>query len=265
MRRLQDWFPETRDNLALALAIIASVALIFSNDRSQVWAVRGGLIEFYGLFQEKVVWFQELQGVKESNRELRRINSALLLENSRLREAYVENQRMRALLGFKSRSEITLVPARVIGRQSNGLIHAVILDAGERSGIRKNMPLITAQGLVGRVFEVTEHNALGQLLTDRNFKVSARIQRSRVTGILSWSGGNRCTLREVPLRADVRVGDVVVTSGYSSIYPRGIKIGVVTRVKTKRTGLFMEVEVAPQVDFSTLEEVCAVRTTPAAS
>jgi rod shape-determining protein MreC len=263
MRRVHEWLTAWRDHLALGLVIVTSVALMLANDRSQVWTMRAGFIEMYGFFQEKLSWFQELQDVRQENQELRRISTALLLENSRLREAYLENQRLRSILGFKSRSQMDLIPARVIGRQSNGLINAIVLDAGEKDGIHKNMPLVTAKGLVGRVYEATEHNALGQILTDRNFKVSARIQRSRVTGILSWVGGNRCELRDVPLRSDVRVGDVVVTSGYSSIYPPGIKIGVVTKVNAEGTGLFMDVEVVPQVDFGTLEEVCAIRPTPA--
>ncbi len=262
MRRVHEWLATWRDHLVLGLVILASTALMFSNDRSQVWAVRAGLIELYGMVGKGVSWYQELWDLRQENRRLRRIDTTLLLENSRLREAYLENQRLRALLGFKSRSKLKLIPARVIGRQANGLIQAIVLDAGQADGLRRNMPLVTAQGLVGRVYEVTNHKALAQILPDRNFKVSARIQRSRVTGILTWAGGRRYLLREVPLRSDVRVGDVVITSGYSSIYPAGIKIGVVTSVRSKRSGLFMDVEVTPEVDFTTLEEVCAIRPMP---
>lgn len=260
MRRFHEQLSGRRDQVALALAVVFSTVLLLGNDRPQVWALRAGLVELYGAFRLTTSWVEELRQVRAKNQELRRLNTSLLLENSRLREAYLENQRLRALLGFKSRSRTELIPARVLGHQANGFIHAILLDAGQADGIRKNMPLVTADGLVGQVYEVTDGYALGQLLIDRNFKVSVRVQRSRVTGIVGWAGGNRCVLREVPLRSDVRPGDVVVTSGYSAIYPPGIRVGVVSKVHSPETGLFMDVEVFPQVDFGTLEEVCALRT-----
>ncbi len=197
--------------------------------------------------------------LREENALLRRTNARLVLENALLGEAQAENDRLRALLGFVKQAPLDFVPARVIGTSTQGAVHGVLLDVGSSRGLRKNMPVVSADGLVGKLYVVGPSQALAQLLIDRNARVSARVQRSRVTGIVRSIQPNRLLLEQVPKRADVQVGDVVVTSGLTPLFPPGIRIGTVSEVSEQTPGLFMSIVLVPAVDFTRLEELLVVR------
>ena len=120
------------------------------------------------------------------------------------------------------------------------------------------MPIITDAGLVGRVVTASGGYAIGQILLHKDFRASAKVQRGRVDGILVWEGGTTLALKNVAKTLDVQVGDAVITSEYSSLYPAGIKIGVVSKTHQSPGALFQTVEITPGVDFSRLEEVFVV-------
>jgi rod shape-determining protein MreC len=135
------------------------------------------------------------------------------------------------------------------------------VSAGRVDSVKKNMAVVTADGLVGKVFSVAGKLSNVQLLLDRNYRVSAMIQRSRTLGIIRIAGNNRLELAEIPKRSDIEVGDRVVTSGLSLTYPNGLDIGRVARIDNDEQGMFMKVLVEPAVDFSRLEEVFIIRQT----
>jgi rod shape-determining protein MreC len=228
-------------------------------------AVSAWTLEGYGFILEKISVIKRMNAISHENDWLRQKNAELMLENSRLQEALQENQRLRQMLEFKSTSQLDLVPARVIGKGSSGFIHSIILAVGEADSIQKNMAVVTAQGLVGKIFNVSEDHATAQLLLDRNFRASAMIQRSRVSGIVKWHAGNQVMLAEVPKRSDVQVGDVVITSGLSSIFPAGLEIGEVTDCRDDQQNMFMNILVHPAVDFAKLEEVFVIKRLPSQS
>jgi rod shape-determining protein MreC len=117
------------------------------------------------------------------------------------------------------------------------------------------MPMVSESGLVGKIISTGSHYAVGQILFNRDLRVSAKVQRSRVDGIVRWNGGTTLQLQQVARTMDVQPGDVVVTSGYSAYYPEGTRIGIVSRAEPIPGSLFQSVEIAPSVDFTRLEEV----------
>ncbi|NIR51176.1 rod shape-determining protein MreC [candidate division KSB1 bacterium] len=262
MRRFSEWFVNRKENLTFLAAIIFSIALIFSNESFQIQTVKVWTLDGFGFVLGRIAAVNRFASVYEQNQRLRLSNAKLMLENSKLNEALLENQRLRNLLEFKSESALNLVPAKVVGRGQNGFINSIILDAGKANDLTKNLPVVTAQGVVGKLFNVASHHSTAQLLLDRNFRVSATIQRSRVRGIIKWFEGNRVTLAEVPKRSDVKVGDMVVTSGFSALFPSGLEIGRVVKVTEAKQDMFMNILVQPAVDFSRLEEVFVVKTQP---
>lgn len=245
--------------MTLLGAIILSLVLLFSNDSRQVNTIKTWALGGFGYLSEKVAFVYRLNRLYEENERLRQKSSRLMLENSRLKEADLENKRLRALLDFKTRSKLQLVAAKVIGHQQNALVNAIMISAGTADGLRKNMAVVTADGLLGKVFQTSRHYASVQLLLDRNFRVSAVVRRSRVNGIVKWTQGNRVVLAEVNKRSDVKVGDEVATSGFSAIFPEGLTVGRVVKVADNDRSLFMDVLVEPSVDFSRVEEVFVVQ------
>lgn len=248
-----------KEYLALFLAISLSLILLSTNENTQVNTLRVWLVELSGTFQKKITFFQKLLSVYEENLELKKENAELKLESIRYREALLENIRFRRLIGLRQKDEFDLIPATVIGHGASQFTSTILLDAGKKQGIEQNMPMITADGLAGKIITVGNNYSEGHILLDRNFRVSAKIQRTRLNGIVRWSKGNFCSMDDIPRRADVRKGDIVITSGYSTIFPAGLRIGIVVESSDRMNELFKKVTIQSSVDFNKLEEVFIIR------
>jgi rod shape-determining protein MreC len=179
-----------------------------------------------------------------------------------MQDAYLENIRLRKLLEFKERSDFSLIAAEVIGFNPHQIFNGLILNEGSRRGIHKSDAVLTADGLVGQIVHADAENSICQILLDRNSRVSAQIQRNRELGIIAWEGGNTVNLLYVAKNIEVLPGDVILTSGFSQIFPGHIKIGVVIDVSKEQEGLFQDIVVQPSVNFNRLEEVYIVHEEP---
>ena len=248
-----------QEYITLTLGLALSIVLLFSGTSQQVEYLRSELVDVWAHMLKPVKWFRSMSDLRHELALERQRNARLLLENSRLREAALENYRLRALLKFRDASPFELVSARVIARHRDGIAQSFTLDIGRKQGARKNMPLIMPAGLVGRILRVGENSSTAQLVLDHNFHAACKIQRSRVDGILAYENGNMCVLAQVPKNADVQPGDVVITSGYSSLFPPGLPVGIVVQVDDRSPTLFKRIKVKPFVDFSTVEEVFAIK------
>jgi len=248
-----------RDYILHAVLVLISLVLISSNENRQINSFKMWMVGLLCSAQERWNTAQTYFSLKQKNEQLLLENTRLALENSTMSEMRLENERLRELIGFKARTELQLIAARVIVRGTKGIINGIVLDVGTNDSVAKNMPLFVTDGLVGKIYQVGKNHSIGHLLLDRNFRVSAKIQRSRVKGIISWEGGDFCLLKEVPKRSDVHLGDQVITSGYGEIFPPGITIGRVYNIYESPRGLFMDIEVKPTVDFDNLEEVFVIR------
>jgi rod shape-determining protein MreC len=120
------------------------------------------------------------------------------------------------------------------------------------------MPVITDKGLVGKIVAVSAGYSIAQILLNKDLKISAKDQRSRVDGIVGWEGSDRLLMKNVSKSSDVLVGDVIITSEYSNVFPQGIPVGYVTSVGTV-DNLFKKIEIECFVNFETLEEVFILR------
>ena len=117
------------------------------------------------------------------------------------------------------------------------------------------MPVVVPEGLYGKIIRVQKSSSIEELLVDYSFRVAGKIERSRTDGIVSYEGGDYCLLKEVPRNSDVVMGDVVITSGYSQIFPPNIRIGVIKEAKEDLRSMFKAIKLAPSVDFSRSEDV----------
>lgn len=207
-----------------------------------------------GLWQEYVA----LRHVREDNRQLRRDLDGLQRQNSDLRESAVAAQRLGSLLEFKEQFVPHTVAARVVGRDSTNWYSSVILNKGDRDGIRPEMGVMTSAGIVGRVVKTGPFSSIVLLVTDPHNAITGIIQRSRDEGIVEGTFQGRARIKYLPLLASIRVGDIVVTSGLTGGFPRGIVIGTVLTMQKEEGELFQSAEIAPQADLSKLEEVLII-------
>ena len=207
-----------------------------------------------GLWQEYVA----LRHVREDNRQLRRDLEVLQRQNSNLRESAIAAQRLESLLEFKEQFVPHTVAARVVGRDSTNWYSSVILNKGDRDGIQPEMGVMTSAGIVGRVVKTGPFSSIVLLVTDPHNAITGIIQRSRDEGIVEGTSQGRARIKYLPLLASIRVGDIVVTSGLTGGFPRGIVIGTVLAMQKEEGELFQSAEIAPQADLSKLEEVLII-------
>jgi len=260
MQRLLNILLIFKEYVVLALLLIISFILLSLNDNVQLRAIRSYTVGFVGVLQEALSIVPNVFELKRENDVLRQMNVNLSNEVNLLREARIENIKLRAMVGLKERSPHSFVAAGVVGKSLLLLRNTITLNAGEQDSVRVDMPIISESGMVGKIITTSAHYSIGQLMLNKDFRASAKIQRSRIDGIIAWDGGEFLKLKSVAKTQDVREGDVVTTSEYSSVFPPDIKIGIVARISEKPGSLFREIDVRPSVDFSSLEQVFIVTT-----
>jgi len=209
------------------------------------------------------VWdsYLNLRGVKQENRALKYELARLRQEVVRYREALIENEQLRGLLRIRDKVEGRSLVASIVGMDIDPWVSTVTVDKGRADGVRRNMVVLAAEGVAGRVIKSGLHFSRVMLISDYNSAVGAMIQSNRTRGILKGNGKGKCTLEYVEKGLDVEVGDQVITSGTDGIFPKGLVLGRVSSVKNAgESTLFQAIEVEPAVDLHGLEKVLIVIT-----
>ena len=200
-----------------------------------------------------------LQQVEEENLALKQELQTLQI---RLQQERAEAQRtdnLRQLLELRERAQLDTTAAEVIAGPASPEFQTVTIDKGSSDGLATDMAVISPAGVVGRVILPSRRASKVQLLIDLNAAAGALIERTRVQGVVVGAGSGMLKMRYVPGTADVKTGDLVVTSGIDGIYPKGFVIGTIDNVAGS-VGEYHEITVRPAVDFARLEEVLIVRT-----
>jgi len=212
-----------------------------------------------GWFQSLKTAFADKEELIRKNRELETALGALKALESRLQELQAENERLRDLLDFQETSPGKYLVTEVYGRDPSKWFSSVSIAAGSEQGVEPDAAVVCQAGLVGRVLSVGKDVSTVLLLTDPESGVGAVVQRSRDLGVVLGGGDPRAlTARFFSKDADVKVGDLIVTSGISSKFPEGLLIGEVVAVRVPQPGLVKEAIVKPSVDFEHLEEVMVI-------
>lgn len=241
--------------LVIACALSFTLMVLERHEQARVaWFIQHTLL---GPFEAGVGWTDRAVGIYWDNQHLRQRLTRLQIETDALRGERQENVRLRQLLKMEERHPYSLVISSVVGRSLDRLGGSLTIDKGIADGIEPGRAILTPEGLVGRVERATQHQARVLTLLHRDCAVAARIDRSRVDGVMQWEFGTHpvLDLSYVSSQEDVKVGDLVVTSGLGGIFPEGIRIGTVSRVGLDPNGLMKEISVRPAVNFRTLEEI----------
>lgn len=201
----------------------------------------------------------EIQRLRERIAELEEALARTQAEVVALREVASDAERLADLLAYRSVfADQETVTAEVISYDPNALLRSIIINKGTRDGISPGMPVVTRQGLVGRVLDVTANASRVLLVTDPSSSVSARLQTTRADGVIQGLLTGNLRMRLISLDADVQVGDIVLTSGEGGGFPPDIPIGQVTSRRQFEAALNQEAEVRSLVDFDRLEFVLVV-------
>lgn len=199
----------------------------------------------------------DINRLSDENQSLQDDIAQLTAEVARLQEVESENRDLRQLLGIReTRPEDTFVSANVFAREPNNLQDRIAIDRGRADGLRVGMVVVTRQGsLVGFITSILDDVAWVTVITDQTSGVSAVIQASRVQGVVVGAANGTLTMEFVEETADVKEGDLVLTSGIGGRHPPGLPIGQVVQVEQTAQELFQEVRVEPVADLGRLEKV----------
>lgn len=231
----------------------------------RVWTV-GAVSPFeragaHGIGNLRDAWshYFALQNASRENEQLRRENDALKLQLSQYQSKAAEADRLAELLNFRqSQRNVPMLTARVIGWGADTGSQTIYLDRGERDGIRRNMGVITPDGVVGKISEAYRDTSLVLLLTDTRGGVGAMLADSRLQSPVGGTGEPILTMKYIATDDPVTVGERVVTSGMDRIFPRDIPVGTVTEIKAGRP--FQRIRVRPAANLARLEEVIVLLT-----
>jgi rod shape-determining protein MreC len=226
-----------------------AVDLITPFERGLVWAQSGtsNLLHSY-LF---------LRGVRAENRQLKDQIERMKLDQARLSEDAIQGQRLQSLLAFKEQFISRTVAAQVIGSSGSDLSRSLYIDKGENAGLKPDMAVITAGGIVGKVWLVYPSTSLVLMINDQSSGVGVFLEKSRLQGVLRGSPNGELILERVMNDEQVAPGEAVLSSGGDQIFPKGLPVGTVSKVGPGRE-MFLSVKVNPAADLSRLEEVLIV-------
>jgi rod shape-determining protein MreC len=239
----------TGEHESSRLIRIWAVSAVTPFEKAIVWCQAGGANLWHGYFY--------LRGVRQENRDLKAQIEQLRLQQVRLSEDAEQARRIQALLGFKEQFISQTVAAQVIGSSGSEQSRSIYIDKGSRDGIKTDMAVITAEGVVGKVLQVFRSTSQVLLIDDQTSGVGAILEKSRLQGVLRGTPAGEVMLEKVMSDEAVQPGEQVLTSGGDQIFPKGLPVGTVTKV-SPGPQLFLNIRVKPTADLGRLEEVLVI-------
>jgi len=255
---------DAKDHILTALILIIAVVLMVGRYQGGLNNLRKASITVFSYLEEPLSNVRVYRQALKTNTYLRKQNILLLDELSRLRAAEQRNEQLRKLLQFSSESNLSLYPVQIVGEELNQVTNSLTVDAGKKEGVTNGMPMVSSEGLVGKV--ILTANDYSQIMPYYNtlFKVSAKLQQSNAYGIVSWDGESKTELElnYIPQTTVVDTGEVVVTSGYSNQFPPDIPIGKVLRTEPQEGKETQRVYIEPFVNLFEIAEGFIVKFEP---
>ena len=234
MRNLYIFVIKNKDHFVFFLAVLLSSTLLLKNDDPRMQVIRGKSADMVAFISLPIMWIKSLWFVNYENQYLREKNLQLSLQVESMLNLTVENRRLQDLLDFKRQTNLKIVPTRIVNKGIQTNLISLTVDVGKNEGVNINQPVLTPEGVIGKTIQVGNSASIVQFITDHNYRLSVRILPSGATGILRWRGNNICEIREVQKNVNIEIGDQVVTSGFSDIYPPGLPVGDVAGVYDER-------------------------------
>lgn len=248
--------------LIISLAIISYSASKFTETgflRKIAFEITAPVTDFVNISVKGLTDFWKrylvLVELEKENRQLREEKTALSQQLNTYREGYYEGIRLRKLLELKNVLRYKFLAARVVDNKSNALFKTILINRGTGDGLLIGYPVLSAQGVVGKIIESSWNYSHVLLLIDKNSRIDAVIQRNRAHGILQGTGMLQYNLKYIPRSEEILPGDVLLSSGMAGSCPKGLILGTVSKAYRQEHELFQKIDVLPSVNFSKLEEV----------
>lgn len=255
---------DAKDHIIAALLLVLAIMLMVGRHQSGIDNIRKVSITLFSYLEEPLSNVRVYRQALKTNTYLRKQNVLLLDELSRLRSAGQRNEELRKLLQFSRSSDLSLYPVQIVGKELNQINNSLTIDAGTDQDVKKGMPMVSADGLVGKVILTADDYSQVMPFFNTLFRVSAKLQNSNAFGIVSWDGKSidEIQLDYVPQTIPVDSGEVVTTSGYSNQFPPDLPIGTVVRSVPQEGKETQKIYVKPFVNLFEIAEGFIVKFEP---
>jgi rod shape-determining protein MreC len=242
-------------HLVGALSFFEKTVFTAAEPASRVF---GGFFNFFGNVYERVANYQNLE---EENRRLREKIKELVVEKNEFNILLEENNALKNIISFSKEEQKEIVAARVLGKSAEGDIDAIIINKGEKDGVKINAPVIAETGiLVGKVVKVSSFSSVVLLLSDGSSSIAGMVQnKTKTTGVVRGGYGLGIRLELVPQTEELKMSDIVISSGVEFEIPKGLLIGTIESVIKELNMPFQSAIVKPLLDYEKLDIVAVLR------
>ena len=247
-----------KEYIVLSILLLFSLVLIPQNNHPSVKKIKS-----YGFASIAVInsIFSSTASLFRDDAELteqKKLNAELMLQLNMLREHALENESLKNLLNFSDTASYSLIPSKIISKLVSSTKGNMIINRGISDSIEVGMPVINEKGLLGIIVNLSDNFSQVRTINNSNLKITGKIQRLNTDGIISWDG-RKLVMKNLPSTVDVRIGDRIVTSEFSTILPPAIPVGVVSNVNTVYLGSLINVDVQPFTDISSVNDVFVLK------
>jgi len=254
-RKLFVLIQRNKPHITIILLTIIALFLIYNSNSGRYNQIKLSINKITSFLQSPIIKLKQLSIAAEENKILRERLIASEYAKKTTLDYAVENFRLKQLLNFKTQLDYNLVPAIVTNMGLSANLSAMTINIGFESGVSKNNPVLTPNGIIGKISAINDKSSIVHLINDSDFRISVRIMPNGSTGILRWHKNNVCDIHEVYKNSIVNVGDRVVTSGLSDIFPPDLHIGNVISVVDDRSLFQKSVRVQINDNLSSLSHV----------
>ncbi len=203
--------------------------------------------------------FTSMRVLRKENDALRQKVEKLMLRNAQLSDLNQENQALREALGYRERTHHEFIPADIVGRDASSWLKRAVVDRGQADGVMAGAGVVMPNGVVGRITDVNYYSATVMLLPDTQSAVAGTVERSGISGTIKGNNDRTLSMMYVSNEDDVKVGDTIITSTLSTLFPPGLPIGEVISVHPSENGLMLDIKVKPRINFKTLNRVLILK------
>ncbi|MBL7052940.1 MAG: rod shape-determining protein MreC [Candidatus Marinimicrobia bacterium] len=249
------YFYRYRQHWVLIVCVVLSLSIISSqNSNLSVW-IQHRFSQTFSFVLLPYQWFTSNQELQEKIQQLEISNILLQNDNDRFQYLEEENERLRNVLYFQNDAQIELIPASILGISQSPIQSMMRIKLENRIGIDVGQAVISPFGIVGKIIRYSDPIADVQLINDPYFKISVKLEHSQIKGILENDQFCQFIVRNIPATVEVVKGELILTSGYSRLYPADIRVGIVTDYQFDKAKRFQTIYVQPTTDLLRLDDV----------
>ncbi len=258
MKFYQTLFERKASITHLALIALLSVVMLASKDYIYNPLSEAANYIFKKPFFELKLALSDVYQVRQRNSELEEALLRAMVQINDLKRQKSENERLRAQLGYSPAEDFRLIPLEAYSVTYRGIPVAIQVNKGTAQGLSSGQPVISGNGLVGRIDELSARFATVQLLSDPGCRVAARDAESREQGIVRFVSSRGLILDNVPIDGQIKTGDLIISSGLGGVFPEGLPVGIVESVTRDENAIFASVSLKPVVNLNAIDELYAL-------